>query len=173
MSKSFDELIDEFIDRYKQVTGREVMEGGNVVPDKEAPYPSALRIDEKGMKDYAGGVGDDNPLFTDPAYAEKTRYRCPIAAPGILIGVRYTTSHGPGYYEEEKTPGRGEAGGYPLANIYAGNMFQWYDVIPLGTRFRTSLRHREFLEKKGAKGRLLIAVSDGFYWNQRGELLAR
>ena len=40
------------------------------------------------IRHYAHGIGDDNPLWTDPAYAEKTRYGSLVALPSFL----FTTS---------------------------------------------------------------------------------
>lgn len=151
--------IEEWLAESKKMLGGEVYESGSI-PGKEPPFPSFV-CDEKVVKDAAASIGDDNPLFTDPAYAAKTRYGCLTLPPTIFIRVRYTPSHG--------VPDRHSI----LAPFFAGTMFEWYDSIPLGTRFRTSLRLRELLEKKGRKGRLLILVTEGFYWNQRGDLLGK
>ena len=40
------------------------------------------------IRHYAHGIGDDNPLWCDPAYAEKTKYGSLVALPSFL----FTTS---------------------------------------------------------------------------------
>ncbi len=39
------------------------------------------------IRHYAWGLGDDNPLYCDPAYARKTRYGDVIAPPTFLYGI--------------------------------------------------------------------------------------
>ena len=161
---SFEEKINIWKDKMKALFGEEVMESGTI-EGKEPPYPAHLTIDERTIRHTAQWLGDDNPLYTDPSYAEKTKYGCFIAPPVILMGARYTTSHGP---PEDELHGLSV-----FSNMFAGTLFDWYDVIPVETRFWTSLRHRELLEKKGARGRLIISNTEGFYWNQRGDLLGK
>jgi acyl dehydratase len=40
-----------------------------------------------GIRHYAWGIGDDNPLWSDPAYAAKSRHRGIVAPPTFLYGV--------------------------------------------------------------------------------------
>ena len=39
------------------------------------------------IRHYAHGIGDDNPLWTDPAYAEKTKYGSLVALPSFLFST--------------------------------------------------------------------------------------
>lgn len=40
-----------------------------------------------GIRHYAHGIGDDNPLWCDPAYAEKTQYGSIVALPSFLFST--------------------------------------------------------------------------------------
>ena len=37
------------------------------------------------IRHFAEGIGDDNPLWTDPAYAERTRWGTLLAPPSFLM----------------------------------------------------------------------------------------
>src|SRR5260370_19857201 len=39
------------------------------------------------IRHYAWGIGDDNPLYSDPDYAAKSRWKTIIAPPTFLYGV--------------------------------------------------------------------------------------
>jgi len=70
------EIRDEDIERQKQLIGFEE-------PGKMAQYVQTLSHDS--IRNWSYGCGDDNPLFTDPNYARKTRWGDAIA-PGMMIG---------------------------------------------------------------------------------------
>ena len=40
-----------------------------------------------GIRHYAHGIGDDNPLWCDPAYAARTRWNGLIAPPSFLFAT--------------------------------------------------------------------------------------
>ena len=44
------------------------------------------------IRHYAHGIGDDNPLWTDPAYAEKTKYGTIVALPSFLFSTNRIVS---------------------------------------------------------------------------------
>lgn len=70
------EIRDEDIERQKQLIGFEE-------PGKMAQYVQTLSHDS--IRNWSYGCGDDNPLFTDPNYARRTRWGDAIA-PGMMIG---------------------------------------------------------------------------------------
>ncbi len=45
------------------------------------PHPYISLASQDAIRHFAHGMGDDNPLWTDPAYAATTRYGCIIAPP--------------------------------------------------------------------------------------------
>ena len=167
--KPFEEQVEEWSQGTKSMMGAEVAD--HWIEGQPFPVPPLKRITvtERGISDFAASIGDDNPMYTDPAYAVKTKYGYLIAPPTILMRADARVGHG-------YTAGRGYSVGqiaYPLANYYSGTLFEWHDVIPVGTRFWTSCRYRQLLEKKGRKGRLFFLVAETFYWNQSSDLLGK
>ncbi len=164
--QTFEEAVEEFITRSSQLIGQEVQE--NLPAPPPSPYPqggppvfSGLLFDEETIRNYAYSIGDDNPLFTDPAYAERSIYG-PLAPRPILSIVRYPSAHGVDRSE-----------GYPVANFISANAWEFYDVIRLGSRFTSSKITRESFEKPGAQGRLHFLISEVFYWDQTRALKAK
>ena len=76
--QTFDEAVQEFIERTDQMLEQEVHE--NFPPPAPAPYPqsvpvqSPLMFDSETIRNYAYTIGDDNPLYTDPEYGRHSIY---------------------------------------------------------------------------------------------------
>lgn len=70
------EISEHDIERQRKLIG--VWE-----PMKSAEYVQTAS--EDSIRNWAYGCGDDNPLFTDPAYAKKTRWGG-VIAPGMMVG---------------------------------------------------------------------------------------
>jgi len=70
------EILDSDIERQRQLIG--IWE-----PQKTAEYVQTASHDS--IRNWAYGCGDDNPLFTDPNYARKTRWGG-VIAPGMMVG---------------------------------------------------------------------------------------
>jgi acyl dehydratase len=69
-------ILDADIERQRQLIGY-------WEPMKTAEYVQTLSHDS--IRNWAYGCGDDNPLFTDPDYARKTRWGG-VIAPGMMVG---------------------------------------------------------------------------------------
>lgn len=165
--ETFEEAVAEFIERSREQVDQEVME--NLPPSPPSPYDqsgppfeSALRLDERTIRNYSLTIGDDNPLYTDPAYGKGTRYGCQIAPGPILSLIRYPSAHG------AKRPQ-----GYPLANFISGTAWEFYDVIRAGSKFRSSKVTKEVLEREGSQGKLVFLISETYYQDFHGDLLAK
>ena len=46
-------------------------------------------VTQDGIRIFVDGEGDMNPLFRDPEYANKTKYKCLIAPPNYLYTICY------------------------------------------------------------------------------------
>jgi hypothetical protein len=129
---------------------------------EKSPY-EMRRIDEREIRNFAGSMGDRNPLYWDPEYGAKTRYHSIIAPQTIVEHVRGVSLHG----------ARRKGGMYPLGNYFSGVLHNWFDVIRPSTRFFSESKYAEILEKKGkVAGRMFIMCSNARYWNQRKNLLS-
>ncbi len=113
---------------------------------------------------FAEAVGDANPLWTDEAYAAKSRFGGLTAPPTFL----YAVTHG-------STPANGAPGRPPrpdLALLYAGADLEFHAPIRRGDSFTVSGR-AVGTERKVSKalGTLLFTTGETSYRNQRGDLV--
>src|SRR3712207_6980644 len=58
---------------------------------------------------------------------------------------------------------------FPYTTLFRSAAWEFYDVIRVGSRFKSSKVIKEQFEKGGAQGRLLFLISDVHYWDQRSE----
>ena len=172
--ETFEDLVQEFVERTKEMLGKETTESlppGPPSPYSQSgpPYECALRFDSRTIRNYAIAFGDDNPLFVDPGYGKRTRYGCQLAPNTILSTTRGITAHGANSGEE----GKNRPGGYPVANFHAGNAWEFFDVIRVGSKFSTSMVTKDLFEKPGSRGHLIFLISELMYWDQHGEMPAK
>ncbi len=99
---------------------------------------------------FAEGVGDDNPLWCDATYAERSRWGGQLAPPSFLYAVDATIV-------APKLPG--------VQWIYAGTRWRWYDVIREGDAFDVDARLTGMEEKTGRRFGLWVL--------QKGEIVFR
>lgn len=102
------------------------------------------------IRQFAEGVGDGNPLWCDPAYAQKGRWGTQLAPPSFLYAVDATIV-------APKLPG--------VQWIYAGTRWRWYDVIRVDDVFDVDARLTEMEEKSGRRFGLWVL--------QKGEITFR
>ncbi len=103
-----------------------------------------------GIRQFAEGVGDDNPLWHDEDYAKATRWGGLLAPPSFLYAIDATIV-------APKLPG--------VQWIYAGTRWRWYDVIRVDDAFDVDVRLTEMEEKQGRRFGLWVL--------QKGELVFR
>lgn len=167
LMQTFDEALAEFIERSRQLLNKESPE------DRPPPYPapldrnavpvpSALILTEDLIRRYAYTIGEENPLYTDPAYAERSWLGSQVAPGPILVHVRYPADHG-----------AQRAQGYPVANFLSGVGWEFYDVLRPGMRFTSSKIPRELIIARGRQAQVISHHSETFYWNNSGALAAK
>ncbi|MGI9642605.1 MAG: FAS1-like dehydratase domain-containing protein [Acidimicrobiia bacterium] len=88
------------------------------------------------IRQFADGVGDDNPLWLDPMYAASTRWGGLLAPPSFLYAVDATIV-------APRLPG--------VQWIYAGTRWRWYDVILVDDVFDVTATFTEMEEKTGRR----------------------
>lgn len=74
-------LTDEDIERARLLLGHDVAETRDLY---------LVDATETNIRNYAHGIGDDNPLYTDPAYARRTRWGAQIAPPSMAEVITKT-----------------------------------------------------------------------------------
>ena len=60
-----------------------------------------------------------------------------------------------------------------MANFHSGTAWEFYDVLRVGTGFRTTSKAKEVIEKPGSRGNLFFLISDVNYWDMGGDLLGK
>jgi len=90
-----------------------------------------------GIRHFAQGIGDANPLFTDVEYGKKSKYGTIVAPGAFLYSVHWTIV------------GAGASG---LHGWYVGGDWEWYRPIVPGDEFKIVCIIRELIEKQGKMG---------------------
>ena len=110
------------------------------------------------VRQFAQGVGDDNPLWIDPDHAAATRWATLLAPPSFLYAVDATIV-------APKLPG--------VQWIYAGTRWRWFDVIRVNDAFNVSASLVAMDEKTGRRfGRWVLQTGEIVYRRKDGGLIA-
>jgi acyl dehydratase len=102
---------------------------------------------------FVNGFGDTNPLFSDEAYAQKSKYG-KIIAPGSFL-----------YTHQWTTLGGGFSG---IHAWYSGGDWEWYRPVYVDTKLSSVAIVRDLVIKKGRKaggGNIYIDYGDIVYLN--------
>ncbi len=109
------------------------------------------------IRQFADGVGDDNPLWRDREYAATAGLDQPLAPPSFLYAVDATIV-------APKLPG--------VQWIYAGTRWRWYDVVREGDGFDVDARLTQMEEKTGRRfGLWVLQTGEIVYRRSDGGLL--
>ncbi len=123
-----------------------------------------------GIRHYAYGFGDDNPLWCDPEYAAASRWGGIIAPPGFLEGAgltpRVTTP------ADVKARGKGALSGVHM--FWAGDHIRFFAPVREGDRIWVRRFYVDIQEKQRSRfgGRSAVSVRRRVYWNDDGDLIA-
>ncbi len=123
-----------------------------------------------GIRHYAYGFGDDNPLWCDPDYAASTRWGGVLAPPGFLEGAGLTPRLAP--VPDAKGRGRGALAGVHM--YWAGDHIRYFRPVREGDRIWVRRFYVDITEKSNSRfaGRSALSVRRRVYWNQDGDLIA-
>jgi acyl dehydratase len=122
-----------------------------------------------GIRHYAYGFGDDNPLWCEPDHASASRWGGVIAPPGFLEGAGLT----PALPDAPELAGRGRGALSGVHMFWAGDHIRYFNVVREGDRIWVRRFYVDITEKESRfGGRSALSVRRRVYWNQRGELIA-
>jgi acyl dehydratase len=127
----------------------------------EPPPPHVTEATRDTIRHYAHGIGDDNPLWTDEAYAQKTKHGGLIAPPTVLYAFDRIVS--------------GYVGGLPgIHAMYAGTEWEWFRVIRVGDRISAKSFLKALIEKSSSfANRAIQQIYTTEFFDQAGDLVAR
>ena len=154
------QLTDDDIERAKLLLGIMLASGGRELFSEATP---------DAIRNWALGVGDDNPLYTDEEYGPTTRWGSQIGH-GAMVGHIKTPMLGDPMPEEIK---KGTKSLFRGVHVFvSGGTWDWYRPIYPGDRI-FAYHGEESLEVKQSEfaGRSVIAVSRNVCINQRGEVV--
>jgi len=111
------------------------------------------------IRHYAWGIGDDNPLWSDPDYASKTRWGGVIAPPTFFFGV----------FDAVVAPGLPDIQWY-----YSGIDAEFFEPMRRNDSFTVDAEYVDVKEISGRQvQRMLVQTGRVDYRNQQGTLQTR
>lgn len=155
-------LTDEGIERLKRKIG---------LYQKHPNLPHNYEVTWDGVRHFAFGYGDDNPLWCDPTYGPKTRWGGLIAPPTFMWTM------GEPEVPEQTAEQKALLKGDPLAGLgaYQAVMeYEWWRPLHVGDRLTMNrvLLGVETKEKSEFSGRSVHETRGFIYRNQKDELHA-
>lgn len=152
------ELTDELIAYAKTLVGARlrVRDGWNTEATRDA------------IRHYAQAHGMDDPLYSDPGYAQQTRWGGIVAPPTFPCHVAEEHDWTPEEIERSRDPFGG------IHSWYAGTHTQFFRPVHVGDVITAREFQGDFIEKKSQfSGRTIIDYKCSEFLNQRGELVRR
>src|SRR6201990_3346210 len=119
----FAKISDHAVDILRRLIG---------VPIADTVEPWNYEATRDGIRHYAHGIGDDNPLWCDPEYAAKTKYGKVVALPSFLFTTSRIVS--------------GYCGGLPGVHaMWAGADWTWHKQVLRGDTISTEAYLRDLI----------------------------
>ncbi len=136
-----------------------------------AGEPVVLEVERGAIKRFCGAVGDDNPIFTDAAYAEHGPHGEIICPPGFFgwpAKVSPVFSAGP----TQMVLAEFAKSGFP-GLLDGGVDYELLLPIRAGDVLVSSARVADIYEREGRAGKSLFGIFETTYTNQNGDIVAR
>jgi acyl dehydratase len=130
------------------------------LPITDTVEPWCHEATRDNIRHYAHGIGDDNPLWCDPAYAAKSRFGTIVAPPSFLFATNRIIS--------------GYVGGLPGVHaMWAGADWTWHLPLERNDEITTEAHLKELVEHQTRfAGRAVQQIYHVKFYNQRRELVA-
>ncbi|MGE4243628.1 FAS1-like dehydratase domain-containing protein [Ramlibacter sp.] len=112
------------------------------------------------IRHYAHGIGDDNPLWCDPAYAAKTKYGTVVALPSFLFATNRIIS--------------GYVGGLPGVHaMWSGANWTWHKNVLRNDEIHTEAHLKDLvMHQTRFAGRAVQQIYHVDFFNQSGDKVA-
>lgn len=130
------------------------------VPVEDSVEPWCYEATRDNIRHWAHGLGDDNPLWCDPAYAARTPYGRLVAPPSFIFALNRPLS--------------GYVAGLPGVHaMFAGIDVTWHRPMLLGDQFTTKAWLKDLVEHQTRfAGRAVQQIYRAEFYNQHGALVA-
>ncbi len=147
MAAGFPKITDEALSELRSWIGKEV----------RAPAPWLEEASKDGIRHYAQGIGDKNPLSLDEEYAAQSRFGTLVAPPTILFAFDRIVS--------------GYVGGLPGVHaMYAGTHFHFRRPVLRNDALAATSTLKDLVEHPSQfSGRAIQQIYTTRFHNQRGE----
>lgn len=156
------ESADTRSTRFPKITedGLEFLRKRIGVPITDTVEPWNYEATRDNIRHYAHGIGDDNPLWTDPVYAKQTRYGSILALPSFLFSTSRIVS--------------GYCGGLSGVHaMWAGADWTWHKYVQQGDAIITQAHLKDLIEHKTRfAGRSIQQIYHTDFFNQHGDQVA-
>jgi acyl dehydratase len=149
--RSFPKITENGLDALRERIGKKI--------DNTAE-PWCYEATRDNIRHYAHGIGDDNPLWCDPAYAANTKYGGIIALPSFLFATDRIVS--------------GYVGGLPGVHaMWSGADWTWHKPVHRNDEIRTEAYLKELIEHETRfAGRAVQQIYHVDFFNQQGDKVA-
>jgi acyl dehydratase len=130
------------------------------VPVEDSVEPWCCEATRDNVRHWAHGIGDDNPLWCDPAYGRTTPYGRNLAPPSFIFSLNRSFS--------------GYVAGLPGVHaMFAGIDVTWHRPILLGDQFTTKVWLRDLVERQTRfAGRSIQQIYRCEFYDQNCALVA-
>jgi acyl dehydratase len=156
------DVLDAPLDRFPKITeaGLDDLRKRIGVKITDTVEPWNYEATRDGIRHYAHGIGDDNPLWCDPAYAEKTSYGSIVALPSFLFSTSRIVS--------------GYVGGLSGVHaMWAGAEWTWEKPVLRNDTISTEAHLKDLIEHQTRfAGRSFQQIYHVDFFNQRGDKVA-
>ena len=123
--------------------------------------PASFEVEAGRIEQYADAVGEENPVYHDPAAARGAGFR-DLVAPPMFCVVYSGPAIGPAIMDPEVGINLG-------AMVHGGQEFEWGEPVCAGDEITTTVRCREIYERDGRGFYVFESAST----NQDGQETAR
>ena len=123
----------------------------------ENEFSDGQPIEEGMIRRFAEAIEDDNPLYHDSEFAQKSPFGGKIAPPTFAFEWNHHEA-----LTDITLPG-------PL--IRAGNEYEFIQPLRLGDIITSKSKISDVYEKQGRSGTMIFITCESTYTNQRNELL--
>jgi acyl dehydratase len=146
----FSLITEEALEALRQLIG---------VPIEDSLEPWCYEATRDNIRHYAHGIGDDNPLWCDPAYAATTKYGRLVAPPSFVFPLNRILS--------------GYVGGLPGVHaMWAGANLTWHKPMLHNDAFTTKSWLKDLVEHQTRfAGRAIQQIYHVDYYNQNNDLV--